>query len=133
MGTRKLLIWKSVETHNCLIGGNNKLKTATWRECFIPSPVKNLSIKLRLVLQITIPLRYFNTLFFSDILYLFSTVRRQVKRENSEEADTHARDDDVHSVEEGLASHRDVECNVQVRLITARVEPFVSITETYTK
>ena len=53
---------------------------------------------------------------------LFARVGRQVEREDGEERDAHARDDEVHRVEQRLPPHRDVERDVQVRLDAASVE-----------
>ncbi len=58
----------------------------------------------------------------SPFKYLLSAVWRQVEDEHGEEGDAHARDDEVHRVEERLPPHRDVEGDVQVGLVTARVE-----------
>lgn len=58
--------------------------------------------------------------------YLFPAVGRQVEREDGEEGDAHAGDDDVDGVEESLPPHSDVEGDVQVRLVAARVELLVS-------
>lgn len=58
--------------------------------------------------------------------HLFAAVAGQVKREHREKRDPHAGDDDVHRVEEGLPPHRDVERDVQVRLVAAGVELLVS-------
>ena len=60
-----------------------------------------------------------NVLAQSDLL---PTVRREVEHEDGEEADAHAGDDEVDGVEEGLPPHGDVEGDVQVGLVTARVE-----------
>ena len=54
--------------------------------------------------------------------HLLSAVRREVEDEDGEEADAHAGDDEVDSVEEGLPPHGDVEGDVEVRLVTAGVE-----------
>lgn len=61
------------------------------------------------------------------VLYLLATVRGQVESENCEEGDTHTGYDDVNSVEQCLAPHRDVERNVKVRLVAACVEPLVPV------
>lgn len=58
--------------------------------------------------------------------HLFAAIAGQIKRENREKRYSHAGDDDVHRVEEGLSSHRDVERDVQVRLIAAGVKFLVS-------
>lgn len=58
--------------------------------------------------------------------HLFPAVRGQVEHKYGEEGDSHAGDDEVHCVEEGLPPHCYVERDVEVRLITARVELFVS-------
>lgn len=60
------------------------------------------------------------------ILYLFSRIRGQIEHEHRQKRDAHARDDEIHGVEEGLAPHCDVECDVQVRLVTACVVFLVS-------
>jgi len=57
--------------------------------------------------------------------YLFTAVARQVKRENREKRYPHARDDNVHCVEEGFPPHRDVERDVQVGLVAASVKLLV--------
>ena len=54
--------------------------------------------------------------------YLLSGIWREVEGEDGEEWDAHARDDEVHRVEERLASHRYVKRYVQIRLHAARVE-----------
>lgn len=59
-------------------------------------------------------------------IYLFSAVRWQVESKNCQEGDAHAGNNDVHSVEQSLPPHRDVECDVQVRLVAACVEFLVS-------
>lgn len=58
--------------------------------------------------------------------HLFAAVAGQVKRENREKRNPHAGNDDVHRVEEGLPPHRDVERDVQVRLVAAGVKLLVS-------
>lgn len=58
--------------------------------------------------------------------HLLTAVGGQVEHEHGEEGDAHARDDEVHRVEQRLAPHRDIERDVQVRLVAARVELFVS-------
>ena len=55
-------------------------------------------------------------LFF---LYLLATVWRKIEYKNCEERDAHAGDDQIDGVEEGLSTHRDVERDIKVRLITA--------------
>lgn len=52
-------------------------------------------------------------------MHLFARVGRKIKGENGEKRDAHARDDQVDCVEERLAAHGDVECDVQVRLHAA--------------
>lgn len=59
--------------------------------------------------------------------YLLPAVGRQVESEHGEEGDAHAGDDDVDCVEESFSPHGDVEGDVQVRLVTACVELFVSV------
>ena len=44
--------------------------------------------------------------------YLFPAVRGEVKHQNGEEGDAHAGDDEVDRVEQGLAPHGHVECDV---------------------
>ena len=58
-----------------------------------------------------------------------STVRWEVEDQHGEEADAHAGDDEVDSVEEGLPPHGDVEGDVQVGLVTAGVELDISNSE----
>ena len=53
---------------------------------------------------------------------LFPAVRWEVEDQHSEEADSHAGDDEVDGVEESLPPHGDVEGDVQVRFLTAGVE-----------
>ena len=60
--------------------------------------------------------QYWTFLFF---LYLLATVRRKIEYKNCEERDAHAGDDQIDGVEEGLSTHRDVERDIKVRLITA--------------
>ena len=57
--------------------------------------------------------------------YLFARVRGEVEGEDGEEGDAHAGDDDVDGVEKGFPPHRDVEGDVEVGLVAARVEPLV--------
>ena len=59
-------------------------------------------------------------------MYLFTAVRGQVEREHRQEGDAHARDDEVHGVEERLPAHLDVEGDVEVGLVAARVELLVA-------
>lgn len=47
-----------------------------------------------------------------DCIYLFPAVGRQVEDKYGEEGDPHTRNDEVDGVEQSLASHRDVECDV---------------------
>ena len=53
---------------------------------------------------------------------LFPAVRREIKHQDGEERDAHAGDDQVDCVEQRLPPHRDVEGDVQVGLVAARVE-----------
>ena len=55
-------------------------------------------------------------------VYLLSTVRGEIEHEHGEEGDAHAGDDQVDRVEQRLPPHRDVEGDVQVRLVTTRVD-----------
>jgi hypothetical protein len=59
--------------------------------------------------------------------YLLSTIGGQIEGEHREKGDAHTRNDDVDRVEEGFPSHGDVERNVQVGLITARVELLIPV------
>ena len=52
---------------------------------------------------------------------LLAAVRRQVEDEHGEEGDGDGGDDEVDGVEERLAAHRDVEGDVRVELLAARV------------
>ena len=52
---------------------------------------------------------------------LLSGVRGKVEDQNSQEGDAHAGNDEVDGVEEGLAAHRNVKRDVQVRFITASI------------
>ena len=61
-------------------------------------------------------------LFTNHFIYLLPGIRREVEHEHGEEGDAHAGDDQVDCVEQGLPPHRDVEGDVQVRLLAARVE-----------
>ena len=54
--------------------------------------------------------------------HLLPGVGGEVEHEHCEEGDAHAGDDEVHGVEQGLPPHGDVEGDVQVGLVTARVE-----------
>ena len=45
-------------------------------------------------------------------LTFFPAVRGEVKHQNGEEGDAHAGDDEVDRVEQGLAPHGHVECDV---------------------
>lgn len=56
---------------------------------------------------------------------LLAWVWWKVESEDGEEGDTHAGDDEVDGVEECFPPHGDVEGNVQVWLVTTRVELFV--------
>ena len=56
------------------------------------------------------------------VWYLLARVWGKVEHEHSEEGDAHAGDDQVHCVEQSLPPHGDVEGDVQVGLVTARVE-----------
>ena len=56
------------------------------------------------------------------ISHLLSTIGREIEDQNCEEADAHAGDDEVDGVEECFPPHGDVEGDVQVGLVTARVE-----------
>jgi hypothetical protein len=60
-----------------------------------------------------------------DDSHLLTTVGRKVEDKNCEETDAHAGDDEVHRVEERLPPHRDVECDVEVGLVTARIELYI--------
>ena len=53
---------------------------------------------------------------------LLPAVRREIKHQDGEEGDAHAGDDQVDCVEQRLPPHRDVEGDVQVGLVAARVE-----------
>ena len=54
--------------------------------------------------------------------HLLPAVRGKIKYKDGQEGDAHAGDDQIDCVEQGLPPHRDVEGDVQVRLVTARVE-----------
>ena len=54
--------------------------------------------------------------------HLLAAIGGQVEHEHGEEGDAHAGDDEVHGVEQSLPPHSDVEGDVQVGLVTARVE-----------
>ena len=54
--------------------------------------------------------------------HLLPGVGGEVEHEHGEEGDAHAGDDEVHGVEQGLPPHGDVEGDVQVGLLAARVE-----------
>ena len=56
---------------------------------------------------------------------LLPTVGGEVEDEDSEEGDAHAGDDQVHRVEQGLPPHGDVEGDVEVGLVAARVEFYI--------
>ena len=58
--------------------------------------------------------------------HLLPAVRGKIKYKDGQEGDAHAGDDQVDCVEQGLPPHRDVEGDVQVRLVTARVELDIS-------
>ena len=53
---------------------------------------------------------------------LLPAVRREIKHQDGEEGDAHAGDDQVDCVEQRLPPHCDVEGDVQVGLVAARVE-----------
>ena len=57
---------------------------------------------------------------------LFSTVGRRVEDKHGKERNAHAGNDKIDGVKKGLPSHCDVERNVQIRFITARVEFHIS-------
>lgn len=59
--------------------------------------------------------------------YLLAGIRRQVEDKNGEEGDTHAGNDKVDGVEERLASHGDVEGDIQVRFVATGVVFFVPV------
>ncbi len=59
--------------------------------------------------------------------HLLPAVRRKVKSEDGEEGDAHTGYDQVDGVEKRLATHGDVESNVEVRLITACVELLIPL------
>ena len=61
-------------------------------------------------------------LLLTFLPYLFAGIGRQVEDENGEESDPDARNDEIDRVEQRLASHRDVERDVQVGLVAARVK-----------
>ena len=54
--------------------------------------------------------------------HLLPGVGGEVEHEHGEEGDAHAGDDEVHGVEQSLPPHGDVEGDIQVGLVTARVE-----------
>ncbi len=54
-------------------------------------------------------------------IYLLAAVRGQIEYKHGEETDAHAGDDEVDGVEERLSSHGDVERDVEVGLLAARV------------
>lgn len=58
--------------------------------------------------------------------HLLAAVGGQVEHQDRQERDAHARDDQVHRVEQRLAPHRNVKRYVQVRLVAARVKLFIS-------
>lgn len=60
--------------------------------------------------------------------YLFATVRWQIEHQYGEEANAHAGNDEVHRVEQRLPAHRNVERDVEVRLVAAGVKLFISVT-----
>lgn len=64
------------------------------------------------------------------ILYLLATVGRQIEREHGQKRDAHARNDDVDRVEQRLAAHRNVERDVQIRFVAARVEFLIAANRT---
>lgn len=63
-----------------------------------------------------------------DFSYLFAGIGRQVEGQNSQKRDAHTGNDEIDGVEERLASHRDVERNVQIGFVAARVEFHVPFT-----
>lgn len=65
--------------------------------------------------------------------HLFATVRRQIEHENGQEANAHTGYDQIDGVEQRFPSHRDVERDVQVRFVAARIELFMSETKQYEK
>ena len=60
---------------------------------------------------------------------LFPTVWRKIKYEHCEKRNAHTWYDKIHCVKKGLPPHCDVESNVQIRLITAGVELYISENE----
>ena len=54
--------------------------------------------------------------------YLFATVWGKIENEHSEERYSHARYDEIDSVEQSLSPHGDVKRDIKVWLITAGVE-----------
>jgi hypothetical protein len=57
--------------------------------------------------------------------YLLSAIRGQIEDEHRQEGNSHAGNDEVHRVEKRLSAHGDVERDIQVRLVAARVELLV--------
>lgn len=58
-------------------------------------------------------------------IYLFPTIRRQIKHQNRQKTNTHARYYQVDSIEQSFSPHRYIKCNIQIRFITARVKFFI--------
>ena len=54
--------------------------------------------------------------------HLLPGVGGEVEHQHGEEGDAHAGDDEVHGVEQSLPPHGDVEGDVQVGLVAARVD-----------
>ena len=67
------------------------------------------------------PISAGNKKFLTLTAHLLSAVRREVEDEDGEEADAHAGDDEVDSVEQGLAPHSHVEGDVKIGFITAGI------------
>lgn len=63
----------------------------------------------------------------SACTYLLAAVGGQIEDQNGQETDAHARYDQVDGVEKCFPAHCDVECDVQVRFVAARVELFVAV------
>ena len=61
-----------------------------------------------------------------------AAVGGQVEHEDCEEGDAHAGDDQVHSVEQSLSSHGDVEGDVQVGFIATRIKLDISENQQFT-
>ena len=61
------------------------------------------------------------------IYYFFSTITGKIKDKNCEEGDSHARNNQIYSVEKCLPPHCNVESDIQIRFITTGIKFHISL------